>query len=270
MAKMTVDQAVCETLAAYGVEYVFGMRIYTDLDTSRTRPVNVHHEASAELMAYGYARISGKPGVCAINRPGTPNALLGLAEAYNSSVPIIVLLDGLPLAVEGKHALYAYDQVGLMRPLAKWIGEVSIPSQMPEMLRRAFRIATSGRPGPVVLIARGIAEKEIEDASISVEPQFTTFPSHTNPAGTRARPRGRATARGGGPPMHRGRGRRSYLGSVRGAARPGGAGRDSRCDDHLRERCVRRAPPTERWRGREHPGWPAGPRPGRRQDRTGV
>lgn len=177
MAKMTVDQAVCETLAAYGVEYVFGMRIYTDLDTSRTRPVNVHHEASAELMAYGYARISGKPGVCAINRPGTPNALLGLAEAYNSSVPIIVLLDGLPLAVEGKHALYAYDQVGLMRPLAKWIGEVSIPSQMPEMLRRAFRIATSGRPGPVVLIARGIAEKEIEDASISVEPQFTTFPA---------------------------------------------------------------------------------------------
>src|SRR5712692_5822232 len=92
MTPMTVDQAVCETLSQYGVEYVFGMRIYTDLDTSRTRPICIHHETTAELMAYGYARISGKPGVCAINRPGTPNALMGLAEAYNSSVPIIVLL----------------------------------------------------------------------------------------------------------------------------------------------------------------------------------
>ena len=81
----TVDEAVCAILSEYGVEYVFGMRIYTDLDTSRTKPIGIHYEASAELMAYGFARISGKPGVCAINRPGTPNALMGLAEAYNSS-----------------------------------------------------------------------------------------------------------------------------------------------------------------------------------------
>jgi acetolactate synthase-1/2/3 large subunit len=174
---LTVDEAVCETLSQYGVEYVFGMRIYTDLDTARTRPINVHHEASAELMAYGYARIGGKPGVCAINRPGTPNALMGLAEAYNSSVPVVVLLDGLPPGLDGKHALYAHDQVGMMRTVAKWVAEVPLPEQMPEMLRRAFRVATSGRPGPVVLIPRGIAEDSLSEPRIFAEPQFATFPA---------------------------------------------------------------------------------------------
>jgi acetolactate synthase-1/2/3 large subunit len=176
-AQMTVDQAVCETLSQYGVEYVFGMRIYTDLDSSRTRPICIHYESTAELMAYGYARISGKPGVCAINRPGTPNALMGLAEAYNSSVPIIVLLDGLPIGLEGKNALYSYDQVAMTRPLAKWVAEVPVPAQMPEMLRKAFRIATSGRPGPVVLIPRGIAEREISDAKLFAEAQFSSYPA---------------------------------------------------------------------------------------------
>jgi acetolactate synthase-1/2/3 large subunit len=175
--QMTVDEAVCETLSQYGVEYVFGMRIYTDLDTSRTRVINIHYETSAELMAYGYARISGKPGVAAINRPGTPNVPMGLAEAYNSSVPIIVLLDGLPVGMDGKNALYSYDQVALMRPLAKWVAEVSVPAQIPEMLRKAFRIATSGRPGPVVLIPRGIAAREMTEASIFAEPQFSSFPA---------------------------------------------------------------------------------------------
>jgi acetolactate synthase-1/2/3 large subunit len=173
----TVDQVVCEMLAEYGVEFVFGMRLYEDLDPTRIRPVNVHFETSAELMAYGYARISGKPGVCAINRPGTPNAIMGLAEANNSSVPIIVLLDGLAPRLDGKNALYAHDQVGMMKPVAKWVAEVSEPARMPEMLRRAFRVATSGRPGPVVLIPRGIENESVPGARIFAEEQFTHFPA---------------------------------------------------------------------------------------------
>ena len=176
-AQMTVDQVVCETLSQYGVEYVFGMKIYTDLDTTRTRPIGIHYETSAELMAYGYARVSGKPGVAAINRPGTPNVLMGLAEAYNSSVPIIVLLDGLPYGMEGKNALYATDQVGLVTPLAKWVEEVSEPSQMEEKLRRAFQIATTGRPGPVVLIPKGIGGQTVTDPHIFAEERFSTFPA---------------------------------------------------------------------------------------------
>jgi len=174
---MNVDQAVCATLAEYGVEYVFGMRLYLDLDPSRTRIINIHYETSAVLMAYGYARVSGKPGVCAINRPGTPNILMGLAEAYRSSVPVIVLLDGLPEYMEGKNALYEYDQEALVKPLSKWVGTVSVPAAMPEMLRRAFSVATSGRPGQVVLIQRGIEAREIDNPEIFCEPQFTRFPA---------------------------------------------------------------------------------------------
>jgi acetolactate synthase I/II/III large subunit len=176
-ASMTVDEAVCETLSQYGVEYVFGMRIYTDLDTTRTRPISIHYETTAELMAYGYARISGRPGVCAINRPGTPNALMGLAEAHHSSVPIIVLLDGSPPGMIGKHSLYEYDQVALVSSLAKAVIEVPNPAQMPELLRRAFRVATSGRPGPVVVIPRGITEREISEPKLFAEPQYSRYPA---------------------------------------------------------------------------------------------
>jgi acetolactate synthase-1/2/3 large subunit len=175
--KMTVDQVVCETLSQYGVEYVFGMKIYTDLDISRTQPIGIHYETSAELMAYGYARVSGKPGVAAINRPGTPNVLMGLAEAYNSSVPIIVLLDGLAASMEGKNALYETDQVAMVKPLVKWVEEVSDASQMQEKLRRAFQIATTGRPGPVVLIPKGIGGHAVPDSTIIAEQRYATFPA---------------------------------------------------------------------------------------------
>src|SRR5947199_3744031 len=178
MGAVNVDQAVCETLSQYGVEYVIGMRLYLDLDTSRTRIINIHHETSAVLVAYGYARVSGKPGVCAINRPGTPNVLMGLAEAYNSSVPVIVLLDGTPEALMGKNSLYEYDQVALLKPLAKWITTVSDPDSVPAIMRKAFRIATSGRPGPVVVIQRGISERPVADkAKVFSEARFAQFPA---------------------------------------------------------------------------------------------
>jgi acetolactate synthase-1/2/3 large subunit len=174
---MTVDQATCELLSQYGVEYVIGMRLYLDLDTRRTRIINIHYETSAVLMAYAYARVSSKPGVCAINRPGTPNILMGLAEAYNSSVPVIVLLDGLPAKLQDKHALYAYDQVAMLRPLTKWIGEIYDAASTPEIMRRAFRMATSGRSGPVVVIQHGVAADDIGQVNLHSEPQFVQFPA---------------------------------------------------------------------------------------------
>lgn len=173
--KMTVEQAICEILSQYGVPYVFGMNIYTDLDTSRTRPINIHSEAAAILMAYGFARVSGRPGVAAINRAGSPNTVMGLAEAYNSSGPVIVLQDGQPLSAEGRNGLYAHDQVGFMKTVSKWIADVTVTSRAPDILRRAFRIATSGRPGPVVLNLRP-GEEEIE-AQLGAEPACTVFPS---------------------------------------------------------------------------------------------
>src|SRR4051794_26018817 len=93
IARVPVSRGVEETLALYDVEYSFGMRIFEEGDYSATRPIPIHHEASAALMAYGYARLSGKPGIVALNRAGTSNVLMGMHEAWQSSVPLIVFVD---------------------------------------------------------------------------------------------------------------------------------------------------------------------------------
>src|SRR5262245_11076404 len=157
------------------------MRIYPELDPTRIRPLNVHHETSAALMAYGYARVSGRPGVITLNRPGTMNVVMGLAEAMKSSVPIIVLMDGLVASSEGRHAVYEQDQIGIVKPVSKWIGDVHDLSRAPEMLRRAFQIATTGRPGPVVLNIRGVgsvfAPNQYIDDTPFADLEYASFPA---------------------------------------------------------------------------------------------
>ncbi len=168
--KTHVYNHLSETLIQYGVKYLFGMRVYPEMDASKIKPMTVHYETSAALMAYGYARVSGRPGVMTLNRPGTPNVIMGLTEAWNSSVPIIVLQDGLPIASEGKNALYAQDQIGMVRPVAKWIGDITDLATAPAMLTKAFRIATTGRPRPVVLNIRGVGSIVAPNQFVDVEP----------------------------------------------------------------------------------------------------
>ncbi|MFI5266569.1 MAG: thiamine pyrophosphate-binding protein [Chloroflexota bacterium] len=183
---------LARTLIGYGVECVFGMRVYHEMDLSRIRHINMHHETAGALMACGYARVSGKPGVLTLNRAGTGNVILGLAEAWNSSIPIIVLQDGLTVTLEGKNALYELDQIGLERPVTKWIGDVVDLTTAPTELRKAFRMATTGRPGPVVLNIRGVgsifADNQWVEAETLVEPEYGTFPAQ------RARPAPEAIA----------------------------------------------------------------------------
>ena len=95
VARVPVTQGLTETLALYDVKYAFGMKIYGEMDPSVTQPICIHHEASASLMAYGYARISGKPGVVTLNKAGTANVVMGMHEAQQSSVPLIILMDGM-------------------------------------------------------------------------------------------------------------------------------------------------------------------------------
>ena len=176
-----VHEHLGSMLAGYGVTHLFGMRIYP-LELTQVRPICIHHEASAALMSYGYARVSGRPGVMTLNRAATPNALIGLAEAWTSSVPVIVLLDGIPIALEGKNAQFAQDQIGFLRPVTKWIGDVSDLSMAPDMLTKAFRIATTGRPRPVAVNLRGAGPVSNPnhriDADPVCEPEYSLFPAH--------------------------------------------------------------------------------------------
>ena len=177
-------------LIGYGVECVFGMRVYHELDLSRIRHINMHHETAGALMACGYARVSGKPGVLTLNRAGTGNVILGLAEAWNSSIPVIVLQDGLTVTLQGKNALYELDQIGLERPVTKWIGDVVDLATAPAELRKAFRIATTGRPGPVVLNIRGVGsvfhDNQWIEAETLVEPEYAAFPAQRAQPGPEA------------------------------------------------------------------------------------
>ncbi|MDE2837962.1 MAG: thiamine pyrophosphate-binding protein [Chloroflexota bacterium] len=179
---MTADvhEHLSEMLARYGVTHLFGMRVYP-LDRERVRQIVIHHEASAALMAYGYARVSGRVGVMSLNKAATPNAIMGLAEAWTSSVPVIVLQDGVPVALQGRNSQFEQDQVGMMRPVTKWIGEVPELSMAPEVLAKAFRISSTGRPRPVMVNLRGAGPMANPAASFDteprVEPQYGVFPA---------------------------------------------------------------------------------------------
>ncbi len=179
--KAHVYNHFAEILSQYGIPQIIGMRIFPEMDLSKIRPINIHHETSAGLIAYGYARISGKPGVITLNRPGTMNVIMALTEAWNSSVPIIVLMEGLAVTSVGKNALYEQDQIGMVKPVSKWIGDITDLSKAPEMLRKAFRIATTGRPGPVVLNIRGMgATFSVQhhiDSEPFAEPEYASFPA---------------------------------------------------------------------------------------------
>ncbi len=180
--KAHVYTHLSKILIEYGVPQLFGMRIYPDMDPGRIQPMNIHYETSAGLMASGYARVSGKPGVITLNRPGTMNIIMALTEAWNSSVPIIVLMDGLAAKNEGKHSLYEQKQIEMVSPVVKWLGDIHDLKQAPEMLRKAFRIATTGRPGPVVLNIRGVGsimspEQQIDDEPYA-EAQYASCPAH--------------------------------------------------------------------------------------------
>lgn len=153
-----------EMLIGYGVPAVFGLAGGQTLplyDGIRSRARQIKHipmrdERNAAYAADGYARISGRFGVCdATVGPGAIKLTSGLAEAYNSSIPIVALISDMPsdwLAVRyrgGGNQLV--DQMSVLAPLCKWTGRLPAPHKLPELVQRAVQIATSGRPGPVVI-----------------------------------------------------------------------------------------------------------------------
>ena len=142
-----------------GVEYLFGypggaaLHIYDAIfKQQKVEHILVRHEQGATHMADGYARSSGKPGVVLVTSgPGATNAITGIATAYCDSIPIIVISAQVPQDVIGTDAFQETDMLGISRPIVKHSFVVKSPSDIPEVIKKAFYIATSGRPGPVVI-----------------------------------------------------------------------------------------------------------------------
>ena len=148
-----------ECLKRQGVEFVFGypggavLPIYDELFADNDiRHILVRHEAGAAHAAEGYARSTGKPGVVLVTSgPGATNAVTGIADAYMDSIPMVVITGQVPTALIGTDAFQEADTVGLTRHCSKHNYLVKDPERLRATIEEAFRIATTGRPGPVVV-----------------------------------------------------------------------------------------------------------------------
>jgi thiamine pyrophosphate-dependent acetolactate synthase large subunit-like protein len=154
---MTGGQLIIECLVRHGVDMVFGIpgahttSIYDALHRHpKIRHILVRHEQSAALMADGYARSTGKPGVCCVTTgPGVTNAATGLAVANSDSIPVLLISSQVHSeAVRKRRGLFhAMDQLALTKPITKWNARIDRPEQIPQVMTNAFSILMSGRRG---------------------------------------------------------------------------------------------------------------------------
>ena len=159
MAERTPGQAVVEALRAEGVEYVFGIVGGTFLeildalyDAPDIKFISVRHEQGAAFMADGYARASGKPGVCLVtNGPGATNLVSGIYAAYVGHSPVIAISGAPAREVVYRDAFQEIDHLSLFRPITKRAITVNMADRIPELFRHAFRTAMAGKKGPVFI-----------------------------------------------------------------------------------------------------------------------
>lgn len=151
-------------LKAEGVETIFGypggaimpvfdaLYDYTRGENKAFEHILVRHEQSAAHAAEGYARVSGKVGVCLVTSgPGVTNTLTGIADAMMDSTPIVVIAGQVGVSALGTDAFQEVDLVGVAQPISKWSYQIRRTEDIAWAVSRAFYIARSGRPGPVVL-----------------------------------------------------------------------------------------------------------------------
>jgi acetolactate synthase I/II/III large subunit len=152
------SEILLECLHREKVEVVFGLPggavlpLYDALYSAGIRHLLVRHEQAAAFAADGYARVTGKPGVClATSGPGATNLTTGLLSAMMDSVPVVALTGQVPLALVGKDAFQEADTIGITMPCTKQSFMVRSAAEIPETIHRAFKTAVSGRPGPVLV-----------------------------------------------------------------------------------------------------------------------
>lgn len=158
--RISGSEAIVRCLLAEGVEVLYGypggaiMPVYDELYKyeGKINHVLTRHEQCAAHAAQGYARISGKVGVAmATSGPGATNLITGIADAQIDSTPIVCITGQVPSHLLGSDAFQETDIVGISTPVTKWNHQITKASQIPEVLARAFYIARSGRPGPVLI-----------------------------------------------------------------------------------------------------------------------
>src|SRR5487761_1671199 len=158
MKKLSGAQIIIESLIAEGVDVIFGypggaiLPTYDALLDSKIKHVLVRHEQGATHMAEGFARVTGKPGVVLVTSgPGATNTITGIADAYMVSSPRVVITGQVSTSLIGNDAFQEADIVGITRPCTKHNYLIKDVKDVARIIKEAFYIAGSGRPGPVVV-----------------------------------------------------------------------------------------------------------------------
>lgn len=170
MVRMTGAEAIIECLRREGVDVIFGLPggvllpLYDALYSSELRHILVRHEQAAAHAADGYARATGRVGVClATSGPGATNLVTGIATAYMDSVPIVAMTGQVNTGLIGKDAFQEADITGITMPITKHNYLIKSSREIPRVFREAFYIARTGRPGPVLIdLPRDITVDELE------------------------------------------------------------------------------------------------------------
>ena len=185
MPKMTGSRLFAEMMQGYGVSHIFFvpafmLKAFAEMEDMPIARVMVHGEKAAAYMADGYARASGKPGVCMAQMIGASNLAAGLRDAHMAGAPVIAITGGPTPVSRYKHAYQEVDDINQFDPLTKMNAQVDVVTRLPDLLRQAFRVSTSGAPGPVHLRIQShlgqITEAEAELDPL-VETMYTQAPA---------------------------------------------------------------------------------------------
>ena len=168
--KLTGAQALIKALEMEGVEVMFGLPggcilpAYDPLLDSSIRHILVRHEQGAGHMAEGYAHVTGRPGVAMVTSgPAATNLVTPLCDAYMDSIPMVAITGQVPTTAIGTDAFQECDTVGITRSVTKHNELVMTPDDLPLAIRQAFHIATTGRPGPVLVdVPKDVLQQTME------------------------------------------------------------------------------------------------------------
>ncbi len=188
--EITAAEALVRCLEKENVEIIFGypgganLPVYDALyHSSRIKHVLVRHEQGAAHAADGYARVTGKVGVClATSGPGATNLVTGIANAYMDSIPLVVFTGQVPTTQIGTDAFQEVDITGITLPITKHNYLVKDPNKLPGIVKNAFHIAATGRPGPVLIdLPKDVAQSLIEfkyPATVRLQGYKPTYKGH--------------------------------------------------------------------------------------------
>jgi len=183
--RMLGAECMADMLEAYGVTHVFHVpavlrKTFAVMETrTKIKRLHVHSEATAAYMADGYARASGKPGICMAQVIGALNLAAGLRDAWLAHSPVIAFTGGREPKTKFRQVYQEVDDVPAFEPVTKWNATVDDVNRFPDMVRQAFRVATTGRPGPVHLQFRGNegqVDGEEGEMEPLIEPEFSKVP----------------------------------------------------------------------------------------------